>query len=68
MALATDNAILQIAAHHAVGFTRYSMGHFQAAREHGEEGLKLFTLDQERVLVSVFQLPSSVACGIYHFG
>jgi predicted ATPase len=42
------------------------MGQFAVATEHGEHALELFDLEQERALVSLFQLSSSVACGVFH--
>jgi class 3 adenylate cyclase/tetratricopeptide (TPR) repeat protein len=62
MALQTGNRILRIVAHHGVGFTRYFMGDFESAREHGERAVDGFDIERERELVGMFQLSSSVAC------
>ena len=62
MALATENPVLHIVAHQAVGYSRYFLAEFAEARAHGESALALYDLEQERALVSVFQLPSSFAC------
>jgi tetratricopeptide (TPR) repeat protein len=62
MALATENPVLHIVAHQAVGYSRYFLAEFSESREHGEKAVELFDLDQERALVSIFQLPSSFAC------
>ncbi|MDJ0976880.1 MAG: adenylate/guanylate cyclase domain-containing protein [Planctomycetota bacterium] len=65
MAIAAENPILEVAARHAVGFTHYFRGEFLEAREHGEKGLALFSLEQERMLVTIFQIPSSVCIGAF---
>lgn len=62
MALQADNAILRIVAHHGVGFSRYFMGDFEGAREHGERAVEGFDIERERELVGMFQLSSSIAC------
>ena len=62
MALATDTRILHVAARHGVGFTHWYRGEFPAAREHAEQALEIFDLEQEKALVRVFQIPSSVCC------
>jgi class 3 adenylate cyclase/predicted ATPase/ABC-type transport system involved in cytochrome c biogenesis ATPase subunit len=63
MALASGDPALHIIARQAVGYSCYFLGDFAAAREHAEKALALYNLDQERALVSVFQLPASFACG-----
>lgn len=65
MALASENPILDIASRQAVGYNEYFTGNFEAAREHGEHALAIFDLEQERQIVATFQLPSSVACGVF---
>jgi class 3 adenylate cyclase/predicted ATPase len=62
MAVAANNPILRVAAHHAVGFTQYFMGNYPAAREQAEAALELFDLEQERQLVELFQISSTVCC------
>lgn len=65
MAKASENPILDIASRQAVGYNEYFTGNFEAAREHGENALAIFDLEQERQIVATFQLPSSVACGVF---
>ena len=62
MALAGPPGIAHVAARHAVGFTHYFLGEFGDARDHAERGLALYSLEQERALVSAFQIPSSICC------
>lgn len=62
MAVASENPLLQVAARHGVGFTLYFRGEFAAAREQAEKALELFDIEQERALVKLFQIPSSVCC------
>ncbi len=62
MAMAGDVGILHVAARHAIGFSHYYLGEFAEARMHAEKALEIFSLDQEKLLVSVFQIPSTVCC------
>ena len=60
MAYATDNPILHVGAHHAVGYSYQYRGEFTKSREHAEKGIALFNLEQERAIVDLFQLSSTV--------
>ncbi|WNM60760.1 adenylate/guanylate cyclase domain-containing protein [Candidatus Nitrospira neomarina] len=60
MAYATDNPVLHVGAHHAVGYSYQYRGDFTKSREHAEKGIALFNLDQERAIVDLFQLSSTV--------
>jgi tetratricopeptide (TPR) repeat protein len=61
MAYATDNPILHVGAHHAIGYSYHYRGDFTKALEHAEKGISLFNLEQERAIVGLFQLSSTVA-------
>ena len=61
MAYATDNPILHVGAHHAIGYSYHYRGDFTNALEHAEKGISLFNLEQERAIVGLFQLSSTVA-------
>ena len=61
MAYATDNPILHVGAHHAIGYSYHYRGDFTNALEHAEKGISLFNLEQERTIVGLFQLSSTVA-------
>ena len=61
MAYRTDKPILQVGAHHAVGFSHYFRGEFTKSLEHAKKGLSLFEFEQERALVNLFQVSSTVA-------
>jgi class 3 adenylate cyclase/tetratricopeptide (TPR) repeat protein len=56
-----EPAIFQVTARHAAGYSHFYRGEFQQAREHAEQGLKLFSLELERHIVVQFQLSSSAA-------
>jgi predicted ATPase len=60
MAQRTDNPILHVSAHHAVGFSHYFRGAYDQAREHAEIGINHFDLNTERVIVKSFQLSSTM--------
>ncbi len=61
MAYMTDNPILHVGAHHAIGYSYHYRGNFTNALEHAEKGIRLFNLEQERAIVGLFQLSSTVA-------
>jgi len=61
MAYSTDNKILHVGAHHAIGYSYHYRGDFTKAREHAEKGIGLFNLEQEQAIVHLFQLSSTVA-------
>ena len=61
MAYATDNPILHVGAHHAIGYSYHYRGDFTKALEHAEKGISLFNIEQERAIVGLFQLSSTVA-------
>jgi predicted ATPase len=56
--------MLQVMAHHAVGYTHFYRGEFLLAREHAEQGLRLFDPEIEREIVLNMQLSSSAALRI----
>jgi len=62
IALATDVKILHVAARHGIGYTHFFRGEFEEARFHAEKALEIFDLEQEKELVRVFQIPSTVCC------
>jgi len=61
MAYATDNPVLHVGAHHAIGYSYHYRGDFTKSLEHAEKGISLFNLEQERAIVGLFQLSSTVA-------
>ena len=61
MAYSTDNPILHVGAHHAIGYSYHYRGDFTKALEHAEKGISLFNIEQERAIVGLFQLSSTVA-------
>jgi class 3 adenylate cyclase/predicted ATPase len=61
MAYATDNPVLHVGAHHAIGYSYHYRGDFTKSREHAEKGINMFDLEQERAIVGLFQLSSTVA-------
>ncbi len=63
LATASGDPGLQIAARQAIGYSRYFLGEFAAAREHGLKARDLYDPERERGLVAVFQIPISFACG-----
>jgi TOMM system kinase/cyclase fusion protein len=65
MATAAGSQKIQLAAHHAVGFSHLYRGEFLDAREHGERGLALYTPELEREIVRTFQLSSTSACAYF---
>ncbi|MCA9419959.1 MAG: hypothetical protein KC592_03005, partial [Nitrospira sp.] len=66
MAFATDNPVLHVGAHHAIGFSYFFRGEFTKAMEHAKQGIRLFNLEQERAIVDLFQISSTVA--MHEFG
>ncbi|HEX3695119.1 MAG TPA: adenylate/guanylate cyclase domain-containing protein [Polyangia bacterium] len=60
----TGIPMLQVMAHHAVGYSHFYRGEFLQVREHAEAGLQLFNLEAERNIVRTFQFSSSAALRI----
>ena len=60
MAVATGVPMLEVTGRHAVGYTHYYRGEWSQAIPHAEAGLALYSLEQERVLTSTFQISSTV--------
>ncbi|HXJ23951.1 MAG TPA: AAA family ATPase [Polyangia bacterium] len=58
---ATGDPMLRTVGHHAVGYTHFYRGEYDAALRHAEEGLALFDLQRELALGAIFQFCSSVA-------
>jgi len=65
MARAAGSRKIELAAHHAVGFTHLYRGEFPQAREQGERGVALYTPELERDIVRTFQLSSTSACAYF---
>jgi TOMM system kinase/cyclase fusion protein len=65
MATASGSRKIELAAHHAVGFSHLYRGEFLQAREEGERGLALYTPELERDICRTFQLSSSSACAYF---
>lgn len=63
LALASGDPGLEIAARQAIGYSRYFLGEFAEARDHGLKARALYDPGRERELVAVFQIPLSFACG-----
>ncbi|WNM60761.1 adenylate/guanylate cyclase domain-containing protein [Candidatus Nitrospira neomarina] len=61
MAYATALPILKVGAHHAIGYSHHYRGEFTESRKHAEMGIALFNFEQERSIISLFQLSSTVA-------
>ncbi len=61
MAKATDNSLLWVGAHHAIGYSYHYQGQFTEAQKHAEQGISRFNLKQERIIIQMFQLSSTVA-------
>jgi class 3 adenylate cyclase/tetratricopeptide (TPR) repeat protein len=61
MANAVGDPMLRTAGHHAVGYTHFYRGEYDAALSHAAEGLALFDLQRELALAALFQFSSSAA-------
>jgi hypothetical protein len=61
LAEASGVPMIRITGCHGTAYTHLYRAEFQQALREASEGLKLFDLEQERVLVSLFQLSSSAA-------
>ncbi len=61
MARAADDPMLRTVGHHAVGYTHFYRGEYEAALRHADEGLALFDLQRELKMGATFQFCSSVA-------
>jgi predicted ATPase len=62
MAMASGDPVLQIMASHTISFPAYFYGDFVRTREHAETGVSLYTLERERAVVAIQNVPSSFAC------
>lgn len=63
MARASQNPMLEVPGHHAVGYTLFYRGEYQEALEHARDGIALFDLEREREIASIFQFSSM--CALY---
>ena len=66
MATASGSRKIELAAHHAVGFSHLYRGEFAAALEEGEKGMALYDLELERDICRTFQLSSTMCCSYFH--
>jgi len=66
MATASGSQKIELAARHAVGFTHLYRGEFPAARDQGEKGVALYSLELERDICRTFQLSSAACCAYFH--
>ena len=64
LAKGAGSPMLEVMARHAVGYSHFYRGEYPQAREHAEQGLKLFDLASERDIVRYFQFSSSTALRI----
>jgi class 3 adenylate cyclase/tetratricopeptide (TPR) repeat protein len=64
LAQRADVPMLQVMARHAVGYSHFYRGEFEATREHAELGLGIFDEETERTIVRTFQFSSSAALRI----
>src|SRR4051794_8012340 len=55
--------MLQLTAHHAVGYTHFYRGEYEEALHHATEGLPLFNLKLEKEIADKFEFSSS--CALY---
>jgi predicted ATPase len=62
LAWGSDQALPRLIAHYAMGHTHLFRGEFLDARWHGEQGLSLFELEQERIIIGRFQLSPTMSC------
>jgi tetratricopeptide (TPR) repeat protein len=65
MAAQTNNPMLRVAGHHAVGYTHFYRGEYVEAIRHADDGLALFDLEREKQIVAIFQFSSS--CALWYF-
>jgi TOMM system kinase/cyclase fusion protein len=65
MATAAGSRKIELAAHHAMGFTHLYRGEFPQARAQGEQGLALHSPELERDIVRTFQLSCTSACAYF---
>jgi len=61
MANVAGDPMLRTVGHHAVGYTHFYRGEYEAALRHADEGLALFDLERELKAGATFQFCSSVA-------
>jgi len=57
--------MLELTAHHAMGYTRLYRGELTLANEHGSRGLALYDPDREREILALYQLSSTVCCASF---
>lgn len=60
MALASGVPMLEVTGRHAVAYTHYYRGEWAESIAHSEAGIALYSLEQERVLTTTFQISSTV--------
>jgi tetratricopeptide (TPR) repeat protein len=60
MALASAVPMLEVTGRHAVAYTHYYRGEWLEAITHANAALALYSVEQERVLTSTFQISSTV--------
>jgi predicted ATPase len=61
----TSDPALAVIAHYAAGFSRYQSGEFIEARQHQEDGIAQYTLEQRRIPVFRIAQDPGVACRSY---
>jgi tetratricopeptide (TPR) repeat protein len=61
MAQGTGDPMLKVTGHHAIGYTHFYRGEYEAALRHAADGLSLFELDRERAIAKAFLFSSSCA-------
>ena len=61
MAIETADPMLQVAAHHALGYTHFYRGEYADAVREADAGLALFSLEREQQIAAGLQLSSSCA-------
>jgi predicted ATPase len=66
MAAASGSRKIELAAHHAVGFTHLYRGELRQALEQGEKGMALYERELERDICRTFQLSSASCCAYFH--
>jgi class 3 adenylate cyclase/tetratricopeptide (TPR) repeat protein len=60
MAQATGVPMLEVTGRHALAYTHYYRGEWSEAITHADAALSLYSVEQERVLTSTFQISSTV--------
>ena len=60
MALASGVPMLEVTGRHAVAYTHYYRGEWSEAISHADDALGLYSVEQERLLTSTFQISSTV--------